>query len=43
VVLARSVESEKTRKELLAASRRFIDKAHALEHPCATSPGHKKG
>lgn len=42
VVLARSVESEKTRKELLAASRRFIDKAYALEHPCATSPGHKK-
>lgn len=42
VVLARSVESEKTRKELLAASRRFIDQAYALEHPCATSPGHKK-
>lgn len=42
VVLARSVESEKTRKELLAASRRFIDKAYALEHPCATSPGRKK-
>ena len=31
-----------TRKELLAASRRFIDQAHALEHPCSTSPGHKK-
>ncbi|MDM0032913.1 TetR/AcrR family transcriptional regulator [Variovorax sp. J22P271] len=42
VVLARAVESEKTRKELLAASRRFIDQAHALEHPCSTSPGHKK-
>lgn len=42
VVLARSVESEKTRKELLAASRRFIDEAYALEHPCSTSPGHKK-
>lgn len=42
VVLARSVESEKTRKELLAASRRFIDKAYALEHRCATSPGRKK-
>ena len=42
VVLARSVESEKTRKELLAASRRFIDKVYALEPPCATSAGHKK-
>jgi len=27
VVLARAVESERTRKEILAASRRFIDKA----------------
>ena len=42
VVLARSVESDKTRKELLAASRRFIDKAYALEHPCSASPGNRK-
>jgi len=27
VVLARAVESERTRKEILAASRRFLDKA----------------
>jgi TetR/AcrR family transcriptional repressor of nem operon len=27
LVLARAVESERTRKEILAASRRFLDKA----------------
>ena len=31
VVLARAVESDKTRKEILAASRRFIDKAQGRE------------
>jgi len=31
VVLSRVVESERTRKEILASSRRFIDETHALE------------
>src|SRR5690349_1451248 len=31
LVLARSVESERTRKDILASSRRFIDETHALE------------
>jgi len=41
VMLARVIESANTRKELLAANRRFIDQAHALEQPCADSPGYK--
>jgi AcrR family transcriptional regulator len=36
VVLARAVESERTRKEILAASRRFLDKALAASAPTAT-------
>lgn len=31
LVLSRAVESERTRKEILASSRRFIDRAHALD------------
>ena len=31
LVLSRAVESERTRKEILAASRRFIDETHALD------------
>jgi AcrR family transcriptional regulator len=31
LVLSRAVESERTRKEILASSRRFIDETHALE------------
>jgi TetR/AcrR family transcriptional regulator, transcriptional repressor for nem operon len=31
LVLARCVETERTRKEILASSRRFIDETHALE------------
>jgi len=31
LVLARCVESERTRKEILASSRRFIDETHALD------------
>lgn len=31
LVLSRVVESERTRKEILASSRRFIDRAHALD------------
>lgn len=31
LVLARSVESEKTRKEILAACRRHIDRVHSLD------------
>ncbi len=31
LVLARCVESERTRKDILASSRRFIDETHALE------------
>ncbi|MFZ2306090.1 MAG: TetR/AcrR family transcriptional regulator [Rhodoferax sp.] len=37
VVLARAVESERTRKEILAASRRFLDKALAANAPKATA------
>jgi TetR/AcrR family transcriptional repressor of nem operon len=31
LVLSRAVESERTRKEILASSRRFIDETHALD------------
>ena len=31
LVLSRAVESERTRKEILASSRRFIDQTHALD------------
>jgi hypothetical protein len=31
LVLARCVDSERTRKDILASSRRFIDDTHALE------------
>ena len=37
VVLARAVESERTRKEILAASRRFIDKAELKGASAPTS------
>lgn len=37
LVLARAVESERTRKEILAASRRFLDKALAASAPKATA------
>src|SRR3990167_3565169 len=37
VVLARAGESERTRKEILAASRRFLDKALAANAPKATA------
>ncbi|APW43348.1 TetR/AcrR family transcriptional regulator [Rhodoferax saidenbachensis] len=37
VVLARAVESERTRKEILAASRRFIDKAERKGASAPTS------
>lgn len=33
LVLARAVESDATRKEILASSRRFLDKTHALDGP----------
>lgn len=35
LVLSRAVESERTRKEILASSRRFIDQTHTLEQPAA--------
>jgi AcrR family transcriptional regulator len=41
LVLSRAVESERTRKEILASSRRFIDQTHALDekpaHPSKPS------
>lgn len=37
VVLARAVESERTRKEILAASRRFLDKALPASATTATA------
>ena len=37
LVLSRAVESERTRKEILASSRRFIDKTHALDKKPARS------
>lgn len=37
LVLARAVESESTRKEILASSRRFLDKTHALDGPMPVS------
>jgi AcrR family transcriptional regulator len=41
LVLSRAVESERTRKEILASSRRFIDETHALDekpaHPSKPS------
>ena len=38
LVLSRAVESERTRKEILASSRRFIDETHALdENPARPS------
>ena len=33
LVLARAVASDSTRKEILASSRRFLDKTHALDTP----------
>ena len=42
VVLARAVESDKTRKEISGRKPPLHRQGHALEHPCATSPGHKK-
>ncbi|HTH79851.1 MAG TPA: TetR/AcrR family transcriptional regulator [Ramlibacter sp.] len=38
LVLARCVESERTRKDILASSRRFIDETHALDAPLAPAP-----
>jgi TetR/AcrR family transcriptional regulator, transcriptional repressor for nem operon len=38
LVLSRAVESERTRKEILAASRRFIDETHALDEKPARPP-----
>ncbi|MET3515021.1 AcrR family transcriptional regulator [Pseudacidovorax sp. 1753] len=35
ILLARCVETERTRKEILASSRRFIDETHALNLPAA--------
>lgn len=40
LVLSRAVESERTRKDILASSRRFIDQTHALEE---SRPGSSKG
>lgn len=37
LMLARCVETERTRKEILASSRRFIDETHALEGAAALS------
>jgi len=36
LVLSRAVESERTRKEILASSRRFIDETHALDRRTST-------
>jgi len=41
LMLARSVDSDKTRKEILAANRRFIDEAHSLEHPLQPPSGNQ--
>jgi hypothetical protein len=38
LVLARAVESERTRKEILASSRRFIDETHALDEKPGRPP-----
>jgi len=35
LVLSRAVESERTRKQILASSRRFIDETHALDEATA--------
>jgi AcrR family transcriptional regulator len=40
LVLARCVESERTRKDILASSRRFIEETHALDG--GPSPGSKR-
>jgi TetR/AcrR family transcriptional regulator, transcriptional repressor for nem operon len=38
LVLSRVVESERTRKEILASSRRFIDETHELDEKPARPP-----
>ena len=38
LVLSRAVESERTRKEILASSLRFIDHTHALDEASAKPP-----
>ena len=38
LVLARAVESDRTRKEILSASRRFLDKALPASHAIANPP-----
>ena len=38
LVLSRAVESERTSKEILASSRRFIDQTHALDEAPPAKP-----
>ena len=42
LVLARCVESERTRKDILASSRRFIDETHALDAAPAPAPAPRR-